>query len=125
MDYLQLWETLQEIVATLWAQPEVKVIVYHSLVNLAAGVAAGLATGTFDPGKLWEFFGKKIIPFVLLYGASVLAGDVVLSGVLPTAIFVAIEAALVKDLIDSLSRIPGLADVVGKLPGPVLKVLTK
>lgn len=125
MDVYQLWTALQAIVAAAWALPEVQLIVYHSLVNFVAGVAAALATNTFDPGKLWEFFGKKIIPFTALYFASRLAGDVVLGGVLPAAILIAIEAALVQDLVDSLSRIPGLENVIGRLPAPVLKVLTK
>jgi len=125
MDLQQLWLALQAIVAAAWAMPEVQLIVYHSLVNFVAGVAASLATNTFDPGKLWEFFGKKIIPFVALYFVSRLAGEVVLGGVLPSTILVAIEAALVKDLVDSLSRIPGLEDVINKLPGPVLRALTK
>jgi hypothetical protein len=125
MEFEAIWSIVVAFVLSLWEMPEVKVIVYHSLVNFVAGVAAAMATGTFDLSKVVEFFSRKIVPYVMLYAAALVGGEAVLGGVLSAAVFIAIEAALVKDLVDSLSRIPGLSGVIDKLPAPVFKALTK
>lgn len=112
----ELGEMIRAAVAAAWALAWVRWLVYHSLINWVAAITAALNDGTFRIGKVWEVFGKKIIPFAGLYYVATLAGDVILAGVLPAAVFAALELALLNDLLDSLSRVPGLSRVVDALP---------
>lgn len=112
-------DTLQQLLLLAWELPGVKFIVSHTLLNVVVAVAAAAKTGTVELGKLGEFVGKKLLPYVALYYATVLLGDGAgLSG-LSTVVFGVIEASLTGDLLDNL----GLLGV--KWPGVIDAVVTK
>jgi len=89
----------------LVAIPEVKVIGGHVLFNTMVAVAVALYTGDFQFKRLWEFFYRKLAPYVLVYGAARLFGDATGTAGLATTLFAMIEAMLVADLADNLGKI--------------------
>jgi len=85
--------------------PEVKVIGGHVLFNTMVAVAVALYTGDFQFKRLWEFFYRKLAPYVLVYGAARLFGDATGTSGLAATLFAMIEAMLVADLADNLGKI--------------------
>lgn len=116
MMYNQTFLDVQQLIALILQIPEVRVIVYHCLFNFVVAIAVAAYEGNFAVNKLYEFFGKKMLPFTAMYLAARLAGDAVAGGILPGAIFAAVEAALIADLTDNLARIPALAPVIERIP---------
>ena len=98
-------DTLYEILQSLWTLDGVKVIVFHTLINVAFAVAAAQKEGNFKFTKLLDFLGKKLTPYVLGYAAVKYFGmDAGLDG-LSVPVWVLIEYTLTANLADSLSRL--------------------
>ena len=97
-------ETVKLWALWLWAQWQTQVLVYHILVNFVVAGAASIHTGEFVLAKLPEFLYKKILPYVMVYGAFAFAGDAIGQGVIATGVWGLITAALVGDLMDNLKR---------------------
>lgn len=123
MDYLELFEELRLAAIALWAMPEVKFLVGSVFLNVIIAISASIYTGEFKLYKTVEFLYRKLLPYTLIYaGARVVAGWVDIGWLSGTA-FVAIEAALLSDMIENLAlvglkrgqRVPeGLLRVVSK-----------
>ncbi len=109
-------ETLKLIALQAWALPEVKTIISHSVLNFVVAVAVAVYEGNFAVNKLWEVYGKKILPFCAIYFTAAVIGSPLAIGV-----FAAIEAALLVDLTDNLAKIPALAPLLNNLPGALKK----
>lgn len=102
-----LIQQLQIIILAAWALPEVKTIVTHSLLNFVVAVAVAVYDGSFAVNRLWEVYGRKILPYCAIYFTAAVIGSPLAVGV-----FAAIEAALLVDLTDNLARVPALAGLV-------------
>jgi hypothetical protein len=100
-----LFDWIREAAVFVWGVWFVKVLVYHTLLNLGVGIAASIYTNEFNVGKLGEFLYRKLLPFVIvLVFAEALAPT---AGVawLGEAVWALIELKLVGDLADSLKKL--------------------
>ncbi len=86
--------------------------------NVVLGVAAALATGTFNLAKLANFVEQRLLPVYLAYLAvSILVyGNATLSAV-PTAVFLALSARLLSYIVANLTELG--------IPLPSILVATK
>jgi len=140
MAYNDVYVFLQNLVISLWAMWEVRVIVIHTLVNFVVAVALAINQGSFQAAKLYEVFIKKLLPLVMIYTVFRFAGTTLagappeagfgqfikLAGsIAPYAVLAAIEVLLISDLVDNLSKIPGLGGLIEMLPTGILKAFLK
>jgi len=130
----QVLYLVYNFILALWSDTVVKVIVFQVSLNFVAAIAAAVATGAFKVDKLIEVFYRKLLPLVMIYAASRVVSDALstltpgdIGGVFDTLItfvlsnlpllsLVAIEALLIKDLLNSLAQIPGLQGMTDAVP---------
>lgn len=112
-------DIIKELIEQALSYPEVKFLVCHIVINLVVALAAALKIGDFSLHKVAEFLTKKLLPYVLVYFVVRIAGDAAGLGALALVAWGAIEAALVGDLLDNLSRL-GLP-----LPDGLKRAVTK
>jgi hypothetical protein len=118
VEWETIWETVLGWLAWVWAFWETKFIVSHIGLNVVAATAATIYTGEFRLGKLGEFLYKKILPYILLFGAFAGFGEAANLSGMATLAFAGIESMLLADLLDNL-RMVGLKlkDSRGELDG--------
>lgn len=100
-------DNLQEIALWLWSLDGVKFIVGHTLVNVAVAISAAVRDESdgFQFARLLDFLGKKLTPYVLVFGVAQWQGaDAGLDWLAPAA-WVLIEVTLTADLADNLKRL--------------------
>ena len=107
-------EALNDIVVWLWSLAGVRFLIGHTLVNVTVAVAAAVRDEEdgFQLEKLLNFLGKKLAPYVIVYGVAKWFGmDAGLDWLAP-AVWLLIEATLAADLVGNLGRLgvplPGL-----------------
>ena len=102
MEYL---DKIVAILAWLWSFGEVKFLTAHIGLNVAVAVAASIYANEFLLGKLGEFLYRKVLPYLLVFGAFAALGDAAsLSGISWVA-FAGLEAMLLADLLDNLKKL--------------------
>jgi hypothetical protein len=127
----QVLSFLYGVVQAIWGDTAVKIITFQIAFNFVVAIAAAIAIGEFKWHKLIEVFYRKLLPLVMVYAAARVIGGA-LSGVepnnffdaflqllmqgLPVGSLFAIEALLLKDLLNSLAMIPGLENIVDAVP---------
>lgn len=98
-------EDFLTVINWLWTLAGVKFIVSHVVVNTVVAVAASLQAGDFQLGKLCEFLWRKLLPLVLVYGATKAIGaDAGLDILAPGALLL-IETALAANLAENLAAL--------------------
>ena len=98
-------EFLKMFLLQAWSFPGVKVIVCHTLVNVAVAIAAALKSNSFELGRVGEFLTRKLAPYVLIYYILQLAGEGAGVAFLGPIVWTVIEATLTGDLLDSWERL--------------------
>jgi len=106
-----------EIVTTIFDNPQVKFIIAHIILNFVVAVAVSLYLETFSISKIWEVFGKKLLPLIGTYFTFDLIGALLGGDLIPMAVFAAIEAALLADLLHNLDKVPALKPILAYVPG--------
>lgn len=97
-------ETLKLWLAWLWGQWQTQVLVYHILLNVVVALSASIYTKEFLMARIPEFLYRKILPYVLMYGAFSFAGEAIGQGAVATSVWGLITAALLADLFDNLKK---------------------
>lgn len=100
-------EILKEILIWLWTLAGVRFLVGHTCINVVVAVMAAVRDEEdgFQVKRLLEFLGKKLLPYVLVYGTAKYFGmDAGLEWLAP-AVWVLIEATLAADLAENLERL--------------------
>lgn len=100
-----LWQQILGFLAMVWGYWEVKFILAHIGLNVVAAGAASIYTGEFLLGKLGEFLYKKVLPYLLLFGAFAAFGQATNLGAMTGVAFAGIEAMLLADLLDNLKKV--------------------
>ena len=112
-------QPILDFLGSILSDVQVKVIVAHTLINLAVALAAALVTKKLDLARIADFLTAKLLPFVVVYAAARIVGDAAGLAGLAMIAFAAIEAALLKDLTDSLAQIGLPMPTFLKKPSPV------
>jgi uncharacterized membrane-anchored protein len=100
------FDKLATFILNALAVKEVKYIVYTVAANVILAVAASIKTGTFRLGYLANFVKSKLLPYLLGFMAALLVAQVQTNlSSLPTAIWAAIELALIGDILSALKEI--------------------
>ena len=100
-----MFQQLIDVLVGIVALPWVKFIAAHVVINVVVAIAAALKEKNFQLAKIGEFLAAKLAPYVLVYAAIQTLGDSAGLAGLGTAVFALIEASLLGDLGDSLSRL--------------------
>lgn len=112
VNWNDLWLTVQQWFVWLWAQWQTKTLVYLIGANFAVAVAVTMTTGEFLLGRLGEVLYKKVIPWLLVYGAFAFAGEALELNWVANAAFALITTTLTADLLDNLGKLGVLKDIV-------------
>jgi phage-related holin len=113
----------------VWQQPEVKFLLAFIMLNVVVAIAATLKTGEFQLQKMGEFLVRKVVPYVLVYGALKAAvglltpdeqAETGISQLLLTSVRSAIVLSLTGDMLPNLFNLLGLP-----LPKPLAKILSE
>jgi len=88
-----------------WSYAGVKVIVCHTLINVAVAIAVALKTNSFELGRVGEFLIRKLAPYVLVYYMVKVAGEGAGVAFLAPIVWTVIEATLTGDLLDNWERL--------------------
>lgn len=99
-----LWGQIVAWAAWLWSFWQVKFLTCHILLNVAVAVAATVYAKEFLLGKLGEFLYRKVLPYLLIFGAFQLLGEGANLPGVGTAAFAALEAMLLADLLGNLRK---------------------
>ncbi len=97
-------EWLKELLAALWADYRFQFIVYHTLLNVPLAVLQALRVGDFTFAKLGNFLTGKLLPFSLVFGVSVAAGDGLGVPQLSTAVWALIQSTLLANTLETLAE---------------------
>ena|SRR3990172_9362508 len=89
----------------LAADPLVKILVAHIVINLVVAVAAAIKTHTLDLAKMKAFVLEKVLPSVLVFAVAKFIGQAAKLEWLAAVAWAALEADLLRDLTDSLSKL--------------------
>jgi hypothetical protein len=101
---MEVLEVVKTWLLWLWSQWQTQVLVYHIGLNVVVAGAASIHSGEFVLAKFPEFLWKKILPYVMVYGAFAFAGDAIGQGAVATSVWGLITAALLGDLMDNLAK---------------------
>jgi len=100
-------EVVNDIAIWLWSLAGVKFLVGHTLINVVVAVFAAVRDESdgFQFRKLLDFLGKKLAPYVIVYGVAKWFGaDAGLEWLAP-GVWLLIEATLTADLADNLGKL--------------------
>ncbi|MCP4540649.1 MAG: hypothetical protein GY832_26220 [Chloroflexi bacterium] len=99
-------ENFQTNLEWLWSLAGVQFIVSHTLINVVVAISASVQdkNDTFQYTKLFDFLGRKLLPYVLVYGAVKAVGVDAGLDMLALPLWALIEAALLADLAENLAR---------------------
>ena len=111
MDFNEILKWLQDAFLWLWGQWEVKWLVAQIVLNFAAAVAVGVATGNFALVKLAEFLYKKVLPLVGLYAAFSFFGETVEMAWVGDVTWGLLAVRLGAELLDNLKQLGVQRDV--------------
>ena len=98
-------EFLTAFLLQAWSYAGVKVIVCHTLINVAVAIAVALKSNSFELGRVGEFLFRKLAPYVLIYNVLQLAGEGAGVAFLGPIVWAVIEATLTGDLLDNWTRL--------------------
>lgn len=101
MEYV---DKVVEILLWLWSFGEVKFLLGHIGLNVIVAVAASIYSGEFLLAKTGEFLYRKVLPYLILFGAFAAMGEAANWVGFVTIVFGALEAMLVADLLDNLKK---------------------
>jgi phage-related holin len=117
------WNQITAFVTSVFAQPEVEVMLAHIAVNVIVAVAAAITQADFQLAMLASFLWRKVLPLVAVYAAARALGDAAGLSWLAVSVFALLETTLVSDLVPNLARlgIPIPENVVNffKRPAPI------
>lgn len=126
MQITDVWVWLTTFLASLWLIPEVQMIAYGVLLNVALSIAVALRKGVFSLRVLGDFLFTQLLPNIVVYVAFRLFSDGTGFTWVGASVFVLIEAQIVAGIIEKLSDlgvpIPrGVVQLVRR-PLPLVKV---
>jgi hypothetical protein len=105
MDTGAVMEFFKSLFVLVWSYNGVRMIVSHILINVVVALAAAQRTGDLCLSKLAEFLWKKLLPYVAAYFTVQLFGETAGLTWLGPACWTIIEATLIGNLTDNLSKL--------------------
>jgi hypothetical protein len=116
-------EWLRGVVAVLWADYRFQFITFHTLINVPLAVLAALRAGDFTFARLGAFLTGKLLPFSIVFGVSLAAGDALGVPGLSTAVWALLQGTLLANTLETLAefgiRLPDLLTRAVSKPGAV------
>lgn len=101
---LEIWVAIKTAVLWVWGQWQTQVLVAHIGLNVVVAAAASIYGKEFVLARVPEFLYKKILPYVMVYGAFAFAGEAIGQGAIATSVWGLITTALMGDLLDNLKK---------------------
>lgn len=89
----------------LWAFWQTKFILGHIALNVVVAVAASIYIGEFLLGELGKFLYRKVLPYLLVFGAFALMGEAAQMPAMADVAFAGLEALLLASLFDNIKKI--------------------
>lgn len=114
---------LLNLLLNVFDNAQIKFIAMHILLNFLVAVGVSIYQKTFAINKLWEVFGKKLLPMIGTYFTFDLIGVLLGGDLIPSAVFISIEAALLADLLNNLDKVPALKPILEYVPDFLKKLV--
>jgi hypothetical protein len=104
MDYREFFSQVYGFILWLLSFWQVKFLLAHIALNVVVAMAASIYVGEFLLGKVGQFLYRKVLPYLLIFGAFAAMGKAANLGAITNGAFAALEAMLLADLLDNLHR---------------------
>lgn len=88
-----------------WSLWQVKFILAHVGINTVVAIAATVYTGEFQLAKTGEFLYRKALPYLMVFAAFAVLGELANLVALTNVAWAALTASLLGDLLDNLHKL--------------------